>query len=63
MCGFVRSRRDPSLTVYAQSGGPINQKIGGFYASCMDEKAVDAAGAGALKTDLERIAALRTRQP
>jgi putative endopeptidase len=41
--------------------GPIQQKIGDFYASCMDEKAVDAAGAGALKGDLDRIAAVRTK--
>jgi putative endopeptidase len=39
----------------------INQKIGDYYASCVDEKTVDAAGAGALKADLERIAALRTK--
>ncbi len=38
--------------------GPINQKIGDFYASCMDEKAVDAAGAAPLKPDLDRIAAI-----
>lgn len=41
--------------------GPIQQKIGDFYASCMDEKAVDAAGAGALQGDLDRIAAVRTK--
>lgn len=41
---------------------PISQKIGDYYASCMDEKAIDAAGVGALKTDLERIAALRTKE-
>jgi len=41
--------------------GPVNQKIGDFYASCMDEKAVDAAGAGALKGDLDRIASLRSK--
>ncbi|MGI9101907.1 MAG: M13 family metallopeptidase [Terriglobales bacterium] len=41
--------------------GPINQKIGDFYASCMDETAVDKAGAAVLKPDLDRIAALRTK--
>ena len=41
--------------------GPIQQKIGDYYASCMDEKAVDATGAGALKSDLDRIAGLRTK--
>ncbi len=41
--------------------GPVNQKIGDFYATCMDEKAADAAGAAALKPDLERIAALKSK--
>ncbi|MBZ5566527.1 MAG: M13 family metallopeptidase [Acidobacteriia bacterium] len=41
--------------------GPAQQKIGDFYASCMDEKAVNAAGAGALKPDLDRIAGLRSK--
>jgi putative endopeptidase len=40
---------------------PVNQKIGDFYAACMDEKAVDAAGGGALRFDLGRIAALRNK--
>ena len=39
----------------------INQKIGDYYSSCMDESAINAAGVGALKADLERIAALRTK--
>jgi putative endopeptidase len=34
----------------------IEQKIGDFYSSCMDEKAVDAKGIDPLKPDLERIA-------
>ncbi len=41
--------------------GPINEQIGDFYASCMDEQAVDKLGAAALKPDLERIAAVRTK--
>ena len=41
--------------------GPIQQKIGDFYASCIDQKAVDAAGANALKSDLAAIAALRAK--
>ena len=41
--------------------GPVNQKIGDFYASCMDENAVNAAGVGALKGDLDRIASLRNK--
>jgi endothelin-converting enzyme/putative endopeptidase len=39
----------------------IEQKIGDFYASCMDEKAIDARGTAALKPDLDRIAALKAK--
>jgi len=37
---------------------PAEQKIGDYFAACMDEKAVDAAGTGPLRGDLEAIAAL-----
>ncbi|MDD5544082.1 MAG: M13 family metallopeptidase [Acidobacteriia bacterium] len=40
---------------------PIMQKIGDFYASCMDEKAVDAKGSAPLKPILNRIAAVSNR--
>src|SRR5579862_1804629 len=40
----------------------IEQKIGDYYASCMDEKAIDQAGLAPLKPDLDRIAALRDRK-
>jgi putative endopeptidase len=36
------------------------QKIGDYYASCMDEEAIDAAGLRPLQPDLDRIAALRS---
>src|ERR1035438_6319548 len=36
------------------------QKIGDFFASCMDEAAVERAGAAPLKPDLDAIAALKT---
>jgi len=42
------SANDPSRT-------PVEQKIGDFYSSCMDEKAVDAKGLGSLKLELDRI--------
>ncbi len=38
-----------------------NQKIGDYYAACMDEKAVDAAGFKPIQPALERIAALRAK--
>jgi putative endopeptidase len=37
------------------------QKIGDYYASCMDEKAIDARGIAPLKPELDRIAALQDK--
>ena len=41
--------------------GPINQKIGDYYASCVDEAAIEKAGAAVLKPDLDRIAAMKSK--
>jgi len=40
------------------SSGSSEQKIGDFYASCMDEKQIDAAGAKPLDPEFGRIAAI-----
>jgi len=40
---------------------PIDQKIGDYYSSCMDEKAVDAKGIDPLKPELDRIVAIKDR--
>src|SRR5882724_6168724 len=37
----------------------VEQKIGDYYASCMDEKAIDTKGISPIKPELDRIAALR----
>jgi len=39
----------------------IGQKIGDFYESCMDEKAVDGKGSEPLKVELDRISAARDK--
>jgi predicted metalloendopeptidase len=39
----------------------VTQKIGDFYASCMDEAAVNKAGAAPLKPELDRIAAIKDK--
>ena len=44
------SANDPSRSA-------IDQKIGDYYNSCMDEKAADAKGVSPLKPDLDRVAA------
>ncbi|HSP15155.1 MAG TPA: M13 family metallopeptidase [Thermoanaerobaculia bacterium] len=40
--------------------GSDQQKVGDYYASCMDEKAIERAGVAPIKADLNRIAQLRT---
>jgi putative endopeptidase len=42
--------------------GPIDQKIGDFYASCMDEAAIEAKGIAPLKAELGRIDALKSKR-
>lgn len=39
-----------------QDRSPIDQKIGGFYQSCMDEAAIEQRGTAPLQPELERIA-------
>ena len=39
----------------------VDQKIGDYYASCTDEKAIDAKGAEPLKPSLERIAKITSK--
>jgi len=39
----------------------LDQKIGDYYAACMDEKAVEARGITPLKADLDRIAGMRDK--
>src|SRR3954466_424455 len=40
----------------------IDQKIGDYYESCMDEKAVDAKSLEPLKPELDRIASVKDKQ-
>ena len=39
----------------------VEQKIGDYYASCMDEKAIEDQGIEPLKPELDRIAALKSK--
>jgi putative endopeptidase len=41
---------------------PIDQKIGDYYASCMDEAAIEAKGLAPLRPRLDRIAALKSKR-
>jgi putative endopeptidase len=38
----------------------VNQKVGDFYAACINEAAIESRGIEPIKPDLERIAALKT---
>ncbi len=39
----------------------VNQKIGDYYASCMDESAINGKGAAPLKPELDRIANIKSK--
>ena len=47
--------------VVSPNRNPIDQKIGDFYASCMDEKAANAAGVEPVKPLLDRLAAVENK--
>jgi endothelin-converting enzyme/putative endopeptidase len=40
---------------------PIDEKIGDYYAACMDEAGINAKGIAPLKPDLDRIAAIKDK--
>ncbi|HME91062.1 MAG TPA: M13 family metallopeptidase N-terminal domain-containing protein, partial [Myxococcaceae bacterium] len=40
---------------------PLEQKYGDYYASCMDEQAVEAKGTAALKPEMDRIARVKDK--
>jgi putative endopeptidase len=48
----------------SQSAGrsAVEQKIGDYYGACMDEKAADTAGLDPLKPELDRIAAVKSKE-
>ena len=45
-----------------QDSSPIDQKIGAFYASCMDEAAIEKAGDAPILPGIERIKALKDKR-
>ncbi len=40
---------------------PIRQKVGDYYASCMDEKTIEAAGAKPLLAEFKKVDAIKSR--
>ncbi len=45
----------------ASSRTPVQQKVGDYFAACMNTAAIDAAGLAPIAPDLERVAAFKTR--
>jgi putative endopeptidase len=45
-----------------QSRSPIDQQIGGFYGSCLNETAIEQRGVAPLKPELDRIAAIKDQR-
>lgn len=41
--------------------GSNDQKVGDYYASCVDEKAIDAKGLAPLKSEMEKLAAIKSK--
>ncbi len=54
--------RDILESAQAKPNSPIEKKVGDFYSSCMDETAIEKAGAAPLQPELKRIAAIKNRQ-
>lgn len=50
-----------AAAVPAADRSAVDQKIGDYYASCTDEKAIDARGADPLHPSLERIANIKSK--
>ncbi|HYG63215.1 MAG TPA: M13 family metallopeptidase [Thermoanaerobaculia bacterium] len=45
----------------APGRGAVEKKIGDYYASCMDEKAIEAKGIAPIQADLDRIARMKDK--
>lgn len=57
-----RARLRTILETAAKEPTPETRKIGDYYASCMDEQGIEKRGIAALKPELDRIAALKSRK-
>jgi putative endopeptidase len=42
--------------------GPIERKVGDYYAACMDETTIERKGAAPLQPELDRIAAIKSKK-
>jgi putative endopeptidase len=59
--GVLKQILEKAAANRATSRNPVEQKIGTYYAACMDEKRVEQLGPQPLKSTLDRIAALRSK--
>ncbi len=56
---FLRGMLDEAASSTSQSD-PVTQKIGGFYAACMDETTVEKRGLTAIQPQLDAVAQLKS---
>ncbi len=54
--------RDILETVQSKPGSPIQKKVGDYYASCMDETAIEKAGMKPVEPMMKKISAIKDRQ-
>ena len=59
--GILRDTLEASSKSDA-SRSPVQQKIGDYWAACMDESGIEAAGLKSLQPELDRIAALKSKK-
>jgi len=58
--GILRQAME-SASVQSSKRSDFEQKIGDYWAACMDEPGLDAAGSRDLKPDLDRIAGMKSK--
>ncbi|HEX2187677.1 MAG TPA: M13 family metallopeptidase [Longimicrobiaceae bacterium] len=58
---LVRGVLEAAAREAETTADPDRRKLGRFYATCMDSASAEAAGARPIRADLDRIAAIRTR--
>jgi putative endopeptidase len=59
--GILRDTLEASSKSDA-SRSPVQQKIGDYWAACMDESGIESAGLKSLQPELDRIAALKSKK-
>ena len=59
---MLRETLEATSKERSQAAAPVQQKIGDYWAACMDESGIEAAGVKPLQPELDRIAGLKSKQ-